>query len=121
MKITVTKELNNNNYRIMVSVSELNKGNYLEAVKDFGESAINIGGEIKEGETVLATLSNNNVKITDIEKHPIEQNFFIQQYNANTKKIADAWAVFVTELIKSSVSEVSAKVDDFSETLVYDV
>ena len=121
MKITVNKELENNNYKVTLSVSELEKGNYMEAIRDYGEDAINLGGEIKEGETVLATISNNNVKITDISKHSIEQDFYTQQYSANTQKIAEAWSTFAVDTIKKYVSEMSAKVDDFSETEVFDV
>lgn len=121
MKVTISKELNNNNYKVMISVSEMQKGNYLEAIKDYGEIPINLGGEVKEGETVLATLSNNYIKITDIEKNPVEQNFYTQQYSTNSKKIADAWAETVVASIKTYVAGMCAKVDDFTETQVYDV
>lgn len=121
MKITVTKELNDNNYKVIISMAEMQKGNYLEAIKDYGESPINFGGEIKEGEAILATLSNNYIKITEVEKTPVEQNFYTQQYSTNSKKIADAWANTIVDSIKVYVTEMCAKIDDFSETQVYDV
>lgn len=123
MKVKVERQLNNNNYICNLSIIEPEIGNYIEGVNDFGEKPINFGGKIIDTDdtTTLATLANNDVKITDIIKTPVRQSFAMSQYAGNTEKVAMQWIANSVKKIEEYVKEVSAKVDTFSGSEVFDV
>lgn len=123
MKLEIRKELKGSSAIVTISILEAEIGNYLKAVESFGEEFINIGGEIKDSddETVLASLSDWYIKVTEIIENPITTTFQITQYGDNTVKVADKWVKDVTDKIDKYVEELSEKVDDFSGTTIIDI
>lgn len=123
MKVQVDKELKNNNYSVSISILEEEVGNYLEAVHDFGESALNFGGQLLDTDdtTILAVIPNKSVKVTELVKTPMTQVFTTVQYGAIAEKIANQWADFCVKKIEAYVKEVSAKIDTFTGVQVIDI
>lgn len=57
MRVQVDKVLKDNSYNVTLSILDFNIGNYMEAIHDFGEKAINFGGNIEQ----VGTSSENAV------------------------------------------------------------
>lgn len=123
MKIKIDKELKDNTYFVSLSILEPEIGNYLDGVHDYGEDAINFGGKImdEDGTTVLASLADRNVKITDMIEKPFRQSFQISQYGENSLKIVEQWISNVKKKIDGYVKAVAAKTDDFTGTETIDI
>lgn len=123
MKVQIVKELNDNVYSATLNILEPEIGNYMAAVHDFGEEPINFGGQIldTDNSTVLATLSDRYIKVTEIISSPVSQTFSFDQYGSNVEKIANQWVNGCVNSISAYVKEVSAKVDGFSGVQVVDV
>ena len=123
MKIKVDKELNNNTYNVSISIIELNTGDYINAVHDFGEDPINFGGKItsQEEEDVLAIISDRNVKITELAESPISQGFSLSQYGENAEMIANRWSEQSIEKIDTYAKKMAAKIDTFTSTEIVEV
>lgn len=123
MKIKVDKELNNNTYNVSISIIELNTGDYINAVHDFGEDPINFGGKItsQEEEDVLAIISDRNVKITELAESPIYQGFSLSQYGENAEMIANRWSEQSVEKIDTYAKKMAAKIDTFTSTEIVEV
>lgn len=115
--IDLTKTLKNNTYCVDITATTITNELYLEAVRDYGEIAINFGGEIEDpntADTILATLSLKNVKITDIPTHPVHQEFSTIQYPTNAKKIANAYYDMIKKRIEDYEKSKVAETDDFT-------
>lgn len=123
MKVQIDKVLQNNSYNATISIIESNVGNYMEAIHDFGETAINFGGQImdSDGETVLAGIADRTLKITDIIVTPMSQSFSTTQFGENAEKIANQWINESVTKIDTYVKEMSAKIDTFTGTQIIDV
>lgn len=124
MKIKAVKNLTDNNYQIALTVIDLKEGDYLNAIHDFGENPINIGGDILDSnKSKLTTLIPYNIKITDISENPVIQNFYVSQYDneVNTIKIADMWLEQTIDKIKTYVIDITTKIDSFSTIIDYDM
>lgn len=123
MKVQIDRELRNNSYNAKISIIEENVGNYAEAVHDFGETAINFGGQIfdEDGTTVLATIADRTLKVTDIIKTPMTQSFATNQYGDKAEKTANQWISASVKKIEDYVKEMCAKIDTFTGTQIVDV
>lgn len=123
MKIKVDKELKNNTYSVLISIIEINTGDYINAVHDFGEEPINFGGKItnQEEDNVLAIISDRNVKITELAESPISQGFSSSQYGENAEIIANRWAEQSIEKIDTYAKKMAAKIDTFTSTEIIEV
>lgn len=122
MKVLINKELINNIYNVEISILELENGNYVDAIHDFGESPINFGGFIKDSDgSTLAVIADRNLKITEIFKTPMKQSFSIVQYGDIAERIALRWIEESVEKIELYVKEMSAKIDTFTSTYIIDI
>lgn len=113
MKLVFTKTLANNVYTINVAVEEVDQAD-TDLFADFGEPSINIGGEIKSGATVLASLPANYRKI--VTQMPLIQRFADKDYAGGAQAVAEAWVLAIQERVNTVVTALRAKSDDFSGT-----
>lgn len=122
MKIQTNKELVNNSYNVEIKILELDIGNYIEAIHDFGETPINFGGIIKDADdATLAVIADRNLKITEIAINPMKQSFSVTQYGNIAEKIALRWTDECVEKIDNYVKLMSSKTDTFTSIETIDI
>lgn len=128
MQLKIDKKLSNNNCEVIVSVLDLEVGGYLEAIADFGETAVEFGGEVtatipnpdesQKTSTptidISVTLPSRQVKLTKVAQAPIHQLFDNTVHKPNTQVIAEAWVTQIQKNVETMVNTLVAKVDTFS-------
>lgn len=113
MKLVFTKTLLNNVYTVNMSITEVDEVD-TSLFEDFGEPTINIGGEIKALEVVLATLPANFRKI--VSQTPVVQRFADKDYEGKAKVVAEAWITAIDKRVNTVMTELRLKNDDFTGT-----
>lgn len=116
MKLVIEKNLVNNNYEVVVSVTEIEEAE-TELFKDFGELVINVGGELAESNdegssVVIASFGDVFKKFPS--QFPLTKVFGKAQFGDNAEKVANAYVSDIQTKIETAVTELKAKPDVFS-------
>jgi hypothetical protein len=113
MKAVFTKTLTNNVYAVELSITEIETTD-TDLFADFGEPSIDIGGEIRSGSDIVATLPSQFRKVQS--QMPVTMRFADSQYSNNAKAVAEAWLITVEGRINTAMTALRGKMDDFSGT-----
>lgn len=113
MKAVFNKTLANNVYTVELSITEVETTD-TDLFADFGEPMIDIGGEVKSGATILATLPSQFRKVTT--QMPVIMRFADSAYANNAKAVAEAWITTIEARINTVITALRTKNDDFTGT-----
>lgn len=112
MKLTVTTDVNQNNYSVEYALKDISP-TLTELIKDYGEIEINLGGEITVTELENFTLGNEYKKLPSAL--PFEKVFTEFQYKDKAVSYAEAFVKHVDGQIKAKVDALKLKDDTFSK------
>lgn len=141
MKLIVNKNLVNNNYEILLEITNIEQTDK-ELFNDFGEPTINIGGtiteqvvateqrevEVDDGEggttTELQDVEvTNTVTVAELgnvyrkfpSEFPIKRIFTKGEFGTDAEKIANLYADKIENDLKTVLADLRAKQDTFSK------
>ena len=119
--ITITRSIDNNVFSIEITMDEQENGDYMENVRLFGESAIEIGGEILDGnKDVIARIPSRRIRISELPSNPVRQRFTPAVFGDIARDVALAWYEQTKERITDYIATKTSKFDDFStETTIH--
>lgn len=110
MKLEITKDLNLNNYSATFKIVDITSVDQSK-IEDFGILKLSIGGDIP--------LSVGTFKVDDDIKafptdFPFTKTFKDSQTNGKGKEYALAYIAEITKRVETLITELNAKVDDYS-------
>lgn len=112
MKLQITKDLLNNDYMASFKIIDISNVDE-ELFKDFGKIRVNVGGNIPTLDgTSTFKLSNDERVIPDTFE--FTKIFKATEYEALAEDYALAYIKEIETRVKTVISELEAKVDDFS-------
>lgn len=117
MDLSYEQKLVNNVYTVIIGIDALDE-DYIEAVNDYGEQYINLGGKIMsedEPATLIVELPNLSIKLTDLLNKPISQQFSKSQYADKSLDIATKWGNHGVKIIKEYKDLMVSSIDSFSK------